>query len=126
MAAVRSAAMSDFKMTPAPGLMSDTGIHRLYDGDGCVARTFDLRFEYTSFAPEHSRWSCIDLNTYDGAPDAQAPCTFIGRGASEKQAKTDLLEQFAEYDVLPEQPLDAAAREVESAIDDELDRGVGK
>lgn len=67
-------------------------------------RTFDLRFEYTSFAPEHSRWTCIDANTYDGAPDAEAPCTFIGRGASEKEARMDLLEQFAEHDAPEHEP----------------------
>lgn len=61
-------------------------------------RMFDLHFEYTSFAPADERWTCIDLNTYDGAPDSSAPATFIGRGASEKQARMDLLAQFAEHD----------------------------
>lgn len=92
--------MSDFKMAPGPELMTDTGIHRLWDllPSSVPPRSFDLRYEYTSFAPEHSRWTCIDLSTYDGAPDSEAPSTFIGCGASEKQARMDLLEQFADYD----------------------------
>jgi hypothetical protein len=67
------------------------------------ARAFDLSYDYASYRPEGERWICIDLNTYDGAPDAEAPCTFIGRGASEKEARTDLLNQFAELDN-PEPP----------------------
>jgi hypothetical protein len=62
------------------------------------ARRFDLHYEYTSFAPESERWTCIDLNTYDGAPDSEAPCNFIGRGPSQKSARMDLLDQFAEHD----------------------------
>src|SRR5688572_6825494 len=61
-------------------------------------RAFDLHYEYTSFAPPNQRWSCIDLNTYDGAPDSEAPSTFIGRGANEGEARGDLLGQFHEYD----------------------------
>jgi len=61
-------------------------------------RAFDLVYSYTSYAPIEERWECIDKNTYDGAPDAEAPCTFIGRGPSEKRARMDLLEQFAEFD----------------------------
>jgi hypothetical protein len=63
-----------------------------------TARQYDLHSEYTSFAPVDQRWSCIDLSTYDGAPDSQAPCTFIGRGRTEGAARDDLLAQFAEQD----------------------------
>jgi hypothetical protein len=63
-----------------------------------TARQYDLHSEYTSFAPVDQRWSCIDLSTYDGAPDSQAPCTFIGRGRTEGEARADLLAQFAEQD----------------------------
>ena len=62
------------------------------------ARRYDLLYSYTSYAPVEERWTCIDQNTFDGAPDAVAPATFIGRGGSEKRAKKDLLEQFAEFD----------------------------
>lgn len=98
-----------FKLAPTPDLMSDAGINRLWDGGPTLptsvpitraenARAFDLHSEYTSFAPEAERWTCIDLNTYDGAPDSEAPATFIGRGASEKEARMDLLAQFYEHD----------------------------
>lgn len=86
------------------------------------ARAFDLRSEYTSFAPEGERWTCIDENTYDGAPDSRAPATFIGRGASEKEARMDLLAQFYEYDN-PELPATAAERALDEAIDEGLANG---
>lgn len=123
--------MSDeFKLAQTPDLMSDTNIHKLCDDERAArlfggelkhaeavqaamnrierlmrrdenARMFDLHYEYTSFAPFEQRWTCIDLNTYDGAPDSEAPATFIGRGSSEKQARMDLLDQFADYDGRP-------------------------
>ena len=61
-------------------------------------RAFDLHCEYTSFAPVDQRWTCIDLNTYSGAPDDEAPSTFIGRGRTDYEARQNLLAQFAEYD----------------------------
>lgn len=97
---------------PALGARLDAQLSRATD-----ARMFDLQYEYTSFAPIAERWACVDQNTYDGAPDSQAPATFIGRGASEKEARMDLLEQFAAYDY-PELPATAAERELDEAIDD--------
>lgn len=108
-------------MALTPENASDSLIDRLFEGeiDRCkamakamdrideimhkrqmpsTARAFDLHSTYTSFAPESERWTCVDLNTYDGAPDAEAPCNFIGRGSSEKSARMDLLDQFSEYD----------------------------
>lgn len=61
-------------------------------------RMFDLHYEYTSYAPPSERWTCVDWNTYDGAPDSEGCSTFIGRGRTEHEARIDLLEQFAEYD----------------------------
>lgn len=92
-----------FKMAPAPDLMSDTGVHQLY-GDELIrrsptARAFDLDYEYASFRPEGDRWRCVDLNTFDGGPDA--PGCFQGYGASEKEARLALLDLFADYDERP-------------------------
>jgi hypothetical protein len=101
------------KLTPTPETASDTLIEALHDiaaglnpetilGNKPLSavgkRRFDLSYEYQSFAPVNQRWSCIDLNTYDGAPDSEGCSTFIGRGPTEQDAKLELLELFAEYD----------------------------
>jgi hypothetical protein len=110
----------DFKLAPIPEMASDSMIHRLVDGElkhveylakvldrvagvtkplsAVGKRRFDLSCEYQSFAPVNQRWSCIDLNTYDGAPDSEGCSTFIGRGPTEHDAKLELLELFAEHD----------------------------
>lgn len=63
-----------------------------------AARTYDLSVVFDTSAPADEAWSCVDLNTYDGAPDSQKPATFIGRGPSAKDARMALLDLFAEYD----------------------------
>jgi hypothetical protein len=104
-----------FKLAPTPDLMSDTGIHRLElwkGGPKLPRRAFDLHTEYTSYAPVEQRWTCIDLNTYDGAPDSEAPATFIGRGMTEHAAKMDLIEQFRDFDG---EPMQKASRPIHSS-----------
>ena len=64
-----------------------------------TAREFRLSFDYASFRPVDHRWICIDLNTFDGAPDSEGLARFVGHGASEKEAKLDLLDQFAELEI---------------------------
>jgi hypothetical protein len=96
------------KLTPTPETASDALINALteiatvpelfFSRMPNPKRAFDLHSEYTSFAPPNQRWSCIDLNTYDGAPDSEGCSTFIGRGPTEHDAKLELLELFAEYD----------------------------
>lgn len=63
-----------------------------------AARTYDISVQYHDMAPTAESWSAIDMNTYDGAPDAEKPATFIGRGPSAKAARMALLDLFAEYD----------------------------
>lgn len=63
-----------------------------------LRRAYDLHFEYQSAAPKDMRWSCIDLNTYDGAPDSHGMNTFIGRGEDRRAAMLDLLDQFGEFE----------------------------
>jgi hypothetical protein len=61
-------------------------------------RAFDLSYDYATYRPAAEAWTCIDLLTYDGAQDASAPSTFIGRGPTKEAAGRDLLAQFDEYD----------------------------
>jgi hypothetical protein len=138
----------DFKPVPTPEHASDSLIAALHDiaaglnpevifCDKPRGRAFDLRYEYTSFAPVKQRWSCVDANTYDGAPDAEPPCTFIGRGRTEAEARADLLEQFSDQDAQdnpkpvprapcvihssPFEPPEYAAPERDTADDGEYD-----
>ena len=67
-----------------------------------LRRAFDLQYDYHSLAPPDERVSCIDANTYDAQPDGCGH--FIGRGATERDAMLDLLDQFAEYDERPAPP----------------------
>jgi hypothetical protein len=121
------------KFRPSPAQVSETGINELWDYavalmhseaarllNKPLRRAFDLSFEYTSFAPPAERWTCIDLNTYDGAPDSEGVSTFMGRGATEYAARRDLLAQFDEHDN-PERPATSAERELDEAIDEALD-----
>lgn len=97
-----------FKMAPAPELMSDTGIHALElwkDGPtlpstiDLTRRAYDIDIEYDSMRPVGERWRAIDLNTFDGGPDA--PGCFQGYGASAKEARLALLDLFAAFDERP-------------------------
>lgn len=42
---------------------------------------------------QHTEWSAIDSDTYDGAPDSRSP---MGVGATEAEAIADLMEQIEE------------------------------
>ena len=64
-----------------------------------LRRAFDLQYDYHSLAPRDEQVSCIDVNTYDSSPDGCG--SFIGRGATKRDAMLDLLDQFAEYDERP-------------------------
>lgn len=66
-----------------------------------VPRAFDLSYEYHSSAPPDRRWSVIDLNTYDGAPDSEGCSRFMGWGKNHVDALRDLREQFDDYDEKP-------------------------
>ena len=66
-----------------------------------LRRAFDLQYDFHSLAPRDEQVSCIDGNTYDGAPDAEGCSHFIGRGATKREAMLNLLDQFAEYDERP-------------------------
>ncbi len=85
-----------------------------------MPRAFDLHYEFTSFAPVDERWTCIDLNTYDGAPDSEGCSTFLGRGANVEEAKRDLVAQFREHDDAREPQPTQAEIATERAIDDQL------
>lgn len=86
---------------PVPKLNAETLANGRVNEIDLTRRRYDIDVDYDSFRPVDQRWRAIDLNSYDGAPDAEAPCTFIGWGASEKQARMDLLDQFADYDQRP-------------------------
>jgi hypothetical protein len=53
--------------------------------------------DLTGFAPTSERWTAIDADTYDGAPDAKRPSTFMGVGATPEAAIADLETLFADY-----------------------------
>lgn len=61
-------------------------------------RAYDLQYDYASYRPVNERWECIDVNTYDGAPDSEGCSHFVGRGPTEKAARDELLERFEDYD----------------------------
>src|SRR5215472_10441850 len=42
-------------------------------------------------------WTAVDDETYDGAPDTAAPCSFIGTGLTRQEAVNDLREKWAEW-----------------------------
>lgn len=67
-----------------------------------LRRSYDLHFDYQTAAPVDQAWSCVDLNSYDGAPDSQGVSTYVGRGPDRRAAMLDLLEQFGEFE--DEQP----------------------
>jgi hypothetical protein len=48
-------------------------------------------YEYPPIPDRRFDWSAIDENTYDGAEDSHCP---IGRGATEREAIDDLLDQI--------------------------------
>lgn len=57
----------------------------------------EFSYDYQSAAPTNQAWSVIDLNTYDGASEGgESAC--IGRGATQKEALNDLLDQLGEYE----------------------------
>lgn len=71
---------------------------RLFREIDLTRRAYDIHAEYNSSAPRHMQFQAIDWNSYDGAPDSQAPSTFIGYGVTDAAAKKDLIEQFAVWD----------------------------
>jgi hypothetical protein len=42
-------------------------------------------------------WTCVDADTYDGAPDAGKPSNIIGTGHTEAEARADWQDQFDQY-----------------------------
>ena len=62
-----------------------------------LTRAYDLHFDLQTAAPLAQRWSCIDLNTYDGGSEGGVSA-IIGRGPDRKAAMLDCLEQFGEFD----------------------------
>jgi hypothetical protein len=49
--------------------------------------------DLTGYAPAAERYYAIDVDSYDGAPDARSPC---GTGATPEAAIADLEAQFAD------------------------------
>jgi len=50
------------------------------------------------------RYSAIDADSYDGAPDSESP---MGWGSTPDEAEADLLEQWPDYDENDGQPDEA-------------------
>ena len=64
-----------------------------------LRRRYELVYEHQLGAPSEQRWTCLDLATFDGAPDSTGVSTCIGRGPTPNHALRDLLEQIAEWSV---------------------------
>lgn len=106
-----------FRMAPAPELMSDTGIHRLWDGGSELPTSIprsafnpetlfsyeptyvlDLQRKYAFEITRHGldrrpEFHCVDMLTFDPDPDSR--WHLIGKGETEGDAKLDLLERIA-------------------------------
>ena len=90
------------KIMHEPVLNAETLANGRVNEIDLTRRRYDIDVEYDSFRPVDQRWRAIDLNTFDGGPDA--PGCFQGYGASEKQARMALLDLFADYDERPRPP----------------------
>jgi hypothetical protein len=90
-----------FKMAPAPELMSDTGIHKLFGDDiktpiDLRGKRIDPRYELHGTFRGKQQWTCWDYNSYDGDESA------MGSGDSKEAALLDLLEKIAPEEQPPQ------------------------
>lgn len=53
-----------------------------------------LHVEFRYLAPDAERYDCINLDEYDGAPDAGAQ--MVGYGPTAEAAKADFMDQWME------------------------------
>ena len=70
-----------------------------------------LRTTFESYRPAKLAWACIDDDTYDGAPDADALAHIIGYGDTKAAAIRDWHDQFNDWSDWVDYEYDKAAKE---------------